>query len=249
MPETQVLIVGAGPTGLVLALWLTRLGVRVRIIDKTAEPGTTSRALVVHARTLEFYRQVGLADDVVRQGREFMAVNLWAKGRHAARVQLGAIGTGLSPFPYMVIFPQDEHEKLLVERLVQAGVTVERNTEFLRLEEQGGRVLSHIRRPDGGEETCTAEYVAGCDGAHSAVRHDVGAGFPGGTYAHTFYVADTEASGAVMNGRAPHCARRSRFSRSLSTQTREPRAAHRHGRAKTSIPKGRPSLGTMSIKR
>ena len=61
-PDLPVLIVGAGPTGLVLALWLTKLGVAVRIIDKTAEPGTTSRALAVQARTLEFYRQVGLAD-------------------------------------------------------------------------------------------------------------------------------------------------------------------------------------------
>ena len=65
MTDTDVLIVGAGPTGLVLALWLTRLGVRVRIVDKTAEPGTTSRALAVQARTLELYRQVGLADAVV----------------------------------------------------------------------------------------------------------------------------------------------------------------------------------------
>ena len=68
--NTDILIVGAGPTGLVLALWLTRLGVRVRIIDKTAEPGTTSRALAVQARTLELYRQVGLADAVVARGRQ-----------------------------------------------------------------------------------------------------------------------------------------------------------------------------------
>ena len=76
--NTDVLIVGAGPTGLVLALWLTRLGIRVRIIDKTAEPGTTSRALAVQARTLELYRQVGLADAVVERGRKMTAINLWA---------------------------------------------------------------------------------------------------------------------------------------------------------------------------
>ena len=105
MPDTQVLIVGAGPTGLVLALWLNRLGLRVRIIDKTPEPGTTSRALVVHARTLEFYRQVGLAEAVVDQGLEFTAANLWVRGRRAARVGFGAMGQGLSPFPYLVIFP------------------------------------------------------------------------------------------------------------------------------------------------
>ena len=76
---TDILIVGAGPTGLVLALWLTRLGVRVRIIDKTSEPGTTSRALAVQARTLELYRQVGLADAVVSRGRKMTAINLWTR--------------------------------------------------------------------------------------------------------------------------------------------------------------------------
>ena len=84
--NTDMLIVGAGPTGLVLALWLTRLGVRVRIIDKTAEPGTTSRALAVQARTLEFYRQIGLADAVVAGGRKLAAVNLWV-GRQAGRAR------------------------------------------------------------------------------------------------------------------------------------------------------------------
>src|SRR5205814_988002 len=78
LSTTDVLVVGAGPTGLVLALWLTRLGVRVRIVDKTAEPGTTSRALAVQARTLELYRQMGLADAVVAGGRKVAAVNLWA---------------------------------------------------------------------------------------------------------------------------------------------------------------------------
>src|SRR4051812_37231975 len=112
MPDssTQVLIVGAGPTGLFLALLLTKIGVRVRIIDETAEPGTTSRALAVQARTLEFYRQIDLATDVVQRGLRLEAVNLWRRGSHAARVDLGAIGQGRSPFPFGVIFPQDEHE-------------------------------------------------------------------------------------------------------------------------------------------
>src|SRR6186997_997210 len=113
MPDTQVLIVGAGPTGLVLALWLNRLGVRVRIVDKTAEPGTTSRAIVVHARTLELYRQLGLADAVVTRGRKMAAINLWVTGQPVARVVFGDMGADMSPFPYALIYPQDEHERLL----------------------------------------------------------------------------------------------------------------------------------------
>ena len=200
MSDTQVLINGAGPTGLVLALWLNRLGVRLRLVDKTAEPGTTSRALVVHARTLEFYRQVGLAEAVVERALEFAAANLWARGRKAARVVFGPMGQGLSPFPYMLIFPQDQHERLLIERLADAGVQVERRTELLGFEDSGGRVLARLRRPDGTEETCEAAYLAGCDGARSKVREVLGVGFPGGTYSHLYYVADVEASGPAMNG-------------------------------------------------
>src|SRR6202521_4016999 len=104
--DTDVLIVGAGPTGLVLALWLTQLGVRVRIVDKTAEPGTTSRALAVQARTLELYNQIGLADAVVERGRKAVAANLWVSGKKEGHVVFGDMGNGLSPFPYAVIFPQ-----------------------------------------------------------------------------------------------------------------------------------------------
>jgi 2-polyprenyl-6-methoxyphenol hydroxylase-like FAD-dependent oxidoreductase len=183
-----------------LALWLNRLGVPIRLIDKTAEPGTTSRALVVHARTLEFYRQVGLADAVVERALRFISANLWARGRKAGRVVFGPMGEGLSPFPYMLILPQDQHERLLVERLADSGVQVERRTELLGFEDGGGRVLARLRRPDGTEETYEAAYLAGCDGARSRVREVLGVEFPGGTYSHLFYVADVEASGPVMNG-------------------------------------------------
>src|SRR3982750_2310345 len=97
--DVPVLIVGAGPTGLVLALWLTRLGVAVRIIDKTAEPGTTSRALAVQARTLEFYRQVGIAHELAERGVKIAGVNLWVRGAKAARVSLQNLGENLTPFP------------------------------------------------------------------------------------------------------------------------------------------------------
>lgn len=198
--DTEVLIVGAGPTGLVLALWLTRLGVRVRIIDQTAEPGTTSRALGVQARTLELYRQIGLAGAVVERGHKLLAGNLWVSGAHASRFVFGAMGEGLSPYPYALIFPQDEHERLLIDRLAESRVNVERRTEFIDFDQENGRVRARLKRPDGTIEACTAAYIAGCDGARSTVREALGIGFPGGVYNHLFYVADVEANGAAMNG-------------------------------------------------
>jgi 2-polyprenyl-6-methoxyphenol hydroxylase-like FAD-dependent oxidoreductase len=198
--DTDVFIIGAGPTGLVLALWLARLGVRVRIIDKTAEPGTTSRALAVQARTLELYSQIGLADAVVERGREVLAANLWVAGNKAARAVLGDMGAGLSPFSYALIFPQDEHERLLIDRLAEVGVQPERGTELLGLEDVAGRLVARLKRPDGAQETCEAAYIAGCDGAHSTVREALGIGFPGGVYSHLFYVADVDASGTTING-------------------------------------------------
>ncbi len=198
--DTPVLIVGAGPTGLVLGLWLTLLGVRARIIDKTAEPGTTSRAIAVQARTLELYRQVGLADVIVERGRKAIAVNLWVAGRKAARAVFGNLGEGVSPFPYALIFPQDEHESLLVDRLAKLGVEVERRTELLSFEELASGVSARLKRSDGTTETCEASYIAGCDGAHSTVREMLKIGFAGGTYDHLFYVADVQARGAIMDG-------------------------------------------------
>ena len=200
MRQSDVLIVGAGPTGLVLALWLTRLGVRVRVVDKAPEPGRTSRAVVVQARTLELYRQMDLAAPVVDRGLRFSAVNMWVLGEHAARAEVGSMGSGRSPFPYMLMYPQDEHEELLIQRLATAGVEVDRPTELVELEEEGDRVVARLEHPDGSVETCAAPWVAGCDGAHSFVRAACGIEFPGGTYGHLFYVADVEASGPQMNG-------------------------------------------------
>src|SRR5215207_9138496 len=134
-PAVPVLIVGSGPTGLVLALWLTKLGVRVRILDKTAEPGTTSRAVAVQARTLELYRQLGLSEAVVEAGVKVAGANLWVRGGKAVRVPLGRIGEGLSPFPFALIYPQDAHERFLIDRLSACGVKVERQTELVRFEQ------------------------------------------------------------------------------------------------------------------
>src|ERR1700751_5796770 len=105
MVNPSVLIVGAGPTGLVLALWLTKLGVPVRIIDKAAEPGTTSRALAVHARTLELYEQLDLAKPAVARGYVVPGARIWLGGREAARVPFEQIASDLTPYGFLHIFP------------------------------------------------------------------------------------------------------------------------------------------------
>jgi 2-polyprenyl-6-methoxyphenol hydroxylase-like FAD-dependent oxidoreductase len=200
MKRSDVLIIGAGPTGLVLALWLTELGVKVRIVDKTAEPGTTSRALAVQARTLELYRQLDLTDAVLKHGHRVPAVNLWVNGEPATRLSFECIGSDLTPYPFLHIFPQDQHERLLIERLERLGVSVGRRTELVSFTDEGERVIARLRGPEGQDETCEANYIAGCDGAHSTVRDTIGTGFPGGTYRQVFYVADVEAAGPPLNG-------------------------------------------------
>jgi 2-polyprenyl-6-methoxyphenol hydroxylase-like FAD-dependent oxidoreductase len=200
LSSQRVLIIGAGPTGLVLALWLTRLGVRVRIIDKSAAPGTTSRAVAVQARTLEFYRQLDLADAVVAAGVTVAGINLWIKGARVARVLLGPMGNGVGPVPYAQTYPQDAHERLLIDRLGALGVNVERRTELVRFDQSPTSVRAVLKRPDGTEEAYEAAYLAGCDGAHSTVREALAIGFPGGTYSGRFYVADVDAAGPATDG-------------------------------------------------
>jgi 2-polyprenyl-6-methoxyphenol hydroxylase-like FAD-dependent oxidoreductase len=199
MAETDVLIAGSGPTGLVLAIWLRRLGVRFRIIDKAERPATSSRALAIQARTLEFYRQLGLADKIVAAGFQFAAVNLWVSGRRAARVQIGGSGQGLSLFPYILILPQDIHEQILADHLAGLGIQVERGTELASFESTDHDVNCRLKRTGGREESSSALFLAGCDGAHSQVRKATEIDFPGDNYEHLFYVADVEATGSVMN--------------------------------------------------
>ncbi|MGB6431590.1 MAG: FAD-dependent monooxygenase, partial [Candidatus Acidiferrales bacterium] len=200
MADPQVLIVGAGPTGLVLALWLAKAGIPLRIIDKTDAPGTTSRAIVMHARNLEFYRQLGIERFAIDGGIEVTALNLWLRAKHVARVSFGELGIKISAYPYALIFTQDLQEQMLVEPLKLAGVNVERETELVDFTFDGNGVSAEIRKKSGEREIVKAAYIAGCDGGHSTVREKLGIDFPGGDYADTFYVADIRASGPAVNG-------------------------------------------------
>jgi 2-polyprenyl-6-methoxyphenol hydroxylase-like FAD-dependent oxidoreductase len=204
--RAPVLVVGAGPTGLVLALWLTKQGVPVRIIDKAEGPGETSRAIAVQVRTLEFYQQFGMADQVIDEGLPVRSASVRLDGREAGSAQLSDFGHDLSPFTefFILAYPQDEHEKLLIAKLNELGVQVERRTELIGFEQKPGSVHYVLRKPDRKEHGETP-YLCGCDGARSTVRDGLAIGFPGGTYSQRFYVADVDASGADAQGRISFC--------------------------------------------
>ncbi len=187
-----VLIVGAGPTGLMLALQLHRRGTPLRIIDSHDGPGEASRALIVQARTLEFYAQLGLAERIIAAGTRVERLRLREQGEEAGLIPLHEMGQGLSPFPFVLCLPQDEHERLLVEVLAQEGVRIEWNTRLARLEAREQDVNATLL--SGTSETSYSfDYVAGCDGARSAVRESVGIRMAGGDYDRLYYVADVRA--------------------------------------------------------
>ncbi|CAI7591467.1 unnamed protein product [Penicillium pancosmium] len=178
MSTKDVLIVGAGPTGLVLALWLQRQGISFRIVDQGSSPAQNSRALVVHARILELYRQLDLADELLSHGYKLPATNVWVNGQHCARIPLGEF---------------DKHEEILEKRLNSLGIFVERRKTLEKFSDDGSGIYATlVSEDDGTESICESAYIAGCDGAHSAVRHTIGAKYEGETYAPFFYIADVE---------------------------------------------------------
>src|ERR1044072_4943368 len=173
MAGHQVLITGAGPTGLAMALFLTRQGIPVRIIDKATGPGLESRAIVVHARTLEFYRQIGIADEVVAEGVKVERLRMWEEGKNVADVPLSDFGADLSPYPFILSFTQDDHERLLIRKLSEIGISVEFETELASFTQDEGGVSATIRK-GGQEEAAAFDFLCGCDGSHSVVRQGLG---------------------------------------------------------------------------
>src|SRR5919201_3522496 len=147
--DTDVLVVGAGPTGLMLANQLGRRGVRALIVDRHAGPSLQTRALGVQARTLEIYSHLGIVERALELGKRATGANMWTEGRRAARVPLGDIGRDLSPYPFVLILGQDDNERLLGEALRNRGMAVQWNTELVGLAQQADRVTAKLMQPDG----------------------------------------------------------------------------------------------------
>ncbi|WP_250035823.1 FAD-dependent monooxygenase [Paractinoplanes maris] len=181
----DVLVVGAGPTGLMLANWLTRLGVDVIVTDGKEGPTRESRALVVQARSLEIYDQLGLADQVLEAAGRADAVAPGFYDRSFGRIQLGPLGANRTPYPYLEVLEQSRNEEILYANLQKLGADVRWETPVtvVRQVEDGVEAKA-------GNDTVRARFCVGCDGSNSAVRKGRRIAYEGVTNPHRFYVID-----------------------------------------------------------
>lgn len=190
--KTDVAIIGAGPTGLSLACQFVRYGIDFVIIDKNESVTPYSKAIGVHARTLEIYEQIGLASKAIQEGTIAGKVHLLAGGEVRGEFDLSHIGERLSPYPFMLMLEQSKNERLLYEYLQSHQKKVLWNSEFENLSQTATGVTVQVRTADGTSQTIEAKYLVGCDGAKSPVRHALKLDFEGSTFERTFYVADAQ---------------------------------------------------------
>lgn len=187
MPRrARVLVVGAGPTGLTLAIRLRQLGVDCLVIDRLAAPLPWSRALGLHARTLEIFHALDVLDQVRRRSTVQTQVTVHNDQEALLTLDLTTLD---APFPWVLSCPQGDVEQVLEERLQSLGGRVWRNTELLSLRQEGEQVSARLSTPDG-EHELACSLLVGCDGAHSRVRELLGITFDGVTVRDYFLIAD-----------------------------------------------------------
>ena len=185
--ELPVLIVGAGPTGLMLAGELARYGVGCRLVDKRTTPLNTSRAVAVQARTLEIFASLGIADELIALGTKYHGMSAYTGTKRLAHVTMDELE---SPFPFVLGVPQSDTETVLAKRLAGFGLSPEWSTELTGFTADDSGVTVALKKPDGSPETVRCRWLVGCDGAHSPVRKGAGLTFLGETYEAGFALAD-----------------------------------------------------------
>jgi 2-polyprenyl-6-methoxyphenol hydroxylase-like FAD-dependent oxidoreductase len=190
--NTDVIIVGAGPTGLALACQFIRYGIDFIILDSKETTTPHSKAIGVQARTLELYDQIGFADKLIAQGAIAKRARIVVGGKVRGEAGFGELGKGLSPYPFVLIVEQGKHEKILHDHIISNGQQVLWQTELVGFTQNESGVRASVRSVDNQINEVEAKYLIGCDGASSSVRHSLGLKFEGSTFERLFYVADVE---------------------------------------------------------
>ncbi len=190
--KQDVLVVGAGPVGLTMAAELARYGVGVRIIDKAAQRTDKSKALVLWSRSLELIERMGCAPSFVAAGRQVRSASIVGGGKRITHISFDGLQT---PYPYALMLPQSETERLMEQHLNGCGVQVERQVELIRFDSGPDGLRASLRHADGREEMIDAGWMIGCDGAHSLVRHGLGMQFEGETLPSNWILADVHLMG------------------------------------------------------
>src|SRR5215213_1048569 len=188
--NTDVIIIGAGPTGLSLACQLIRYGIDFVVIEKNEGVTKFSKAIGVQARTLEIYEQIDLAARAIEEGEIANRVRLIEGGEVRGEMHLRNFGKDLSAYPYMLMLEQSRNEELLYEYVKNHQGRVFWNTELESFAQNATSVSAQVKTANGESLTIDGKYLAGCDGAKSLVRHELGLTFEGSTFERLFYVAD-----------------------------------------------------------
>lgn len=198
--HTKVLIVGAGPSGLMMAAQLLRHGVIPVIIDIKQGPTNQSKALAVQARSLEIYRQMGIVEKALQGGKQADGMVLHQEGREVTAISLTDVGKQQTPFPFVHLYQQSKNERLLLDFLTQNCCPVYWDTTLVSLKQTAQQVLVELQSGTD-TTTITCQYVVGADGAHSAVRKQLNIPFTGDTYANEFFLADLELNNNELTGK------------------------------------------------
>lgn len=199
MQKPPVIIIGAGPTGLSLAVQLHRYGIDFIILEKNLQTTHLSKAIVIQARTMEIFHEVGLATKAIELGRMTTAFNMYHNGKRKLRLDIAGLGEGMSRYPFALSLEQSKTEKLLVDYLAEKGKQVNWGCEFTHFTQDKDGVKVYYKDTNGEEHMIEGEYLVGCDGARSPVRHQSGQTFEGDTVPKLFYVTDVKLSSAVVN--------------------------------------------------
>ncbi len=197
--KTQVVIAGAGPTGLSLAAQLIRYNIDFIILEKNEHTTPLSKAVVVQARSLEIFKELGIVETAIQRGQVTTALNLFYKGKQRAFVDINGLGNGVSEFPFALSLEQSKTETLLAEYVTKHNKQINWQCAFECFEQNEKGVTVFYKDANGTEQKIEADYLVGCDGASSPIRHQMGATFEGDTVPKLFYVADVILKSTIIN--------------------------------------------------